>query len=134
MALTCTHPSSISTLYLSSLLTWSQLPTLLALNSERLTASYNILATFLRRHDIDYVVPTHGLFLFARLAKKVGTAREEEAFFHELERRCGVKVAAGRAFKGVDKDAGWARVRFSVSVVDMEEAVGKLEEFFGKSI
>jgi aspartate/methionine/tyrosine aminotransferase len=133
MALTSTHPSSISTLYLNSLLTWSQLPTLLALNSERLTLSYNILASFLRRHNIDFVTPTHGLFLFARLAKKAVTVGDENSFYQELELRSGVKIASGGVFNGVEKDAGWARMRFSISVEDMGKAVGKLEAFFEKS-
>jgi DNA-binding transcriptional MocR family regulator len=132
MALTSTHPSSISTLHLDSLLTWSQLPTLLALNSERLALSYNILASFLRRHNIDFVAPTHGLFLFARLAKKAVTVGDETSFYQELELRSGVKVAPGEAFKGVEKDVGWARVRFSISVEEMGEAVKKLEAFFEK--
>lgn len=133
MALTSTHPSSISTLYLSSLLTWSQLPTLLALNPERLSLSYNILASFLRRHNINFVVPTHGLFLFARLAKKAVTIHDENAFFQDLELRSGIKVAPGGGFSGVEKDVGWARMRFSISVEDMEEAVEKLEDFFKKT-
>ncbi|CAN9159617.1 unnamed protein product [Alternaria alternata] len=133
MALTSTHPSSISTLYLSSLLTWSQLPTLLALNPERLSLSYNILASFLRRHNINFVVPTHGLFLFARLAKKAVTIHDENAFFQDLELRSGIKVAPGGGFNGVEKDVGWARMRFSISVEDMEEAVEKLEDFFKKT-
>jgi DNA-binding transcriptional MocR family regulator len=133
MALASTHPSSISTLYLNSLLTWSQLPTLLALNSERLALSYNILASFLRRHDINFVTPTNGLFLFARLAKKAVTVDDENRFYQQLELRSGVKVAPGGAFNGVEKDVGWARLRFSISVEDMREAVEKLEAFFEKS-
>lgn len=133
MALTSTHPSSISTLYLSSLLTWSQLPTLLALNPERLSLSYNILASFLRRHNINFVAPTHGLFLFARLAKKAVTIHDEKAFFQDLELRSGIKVAPGGGFSGVEKDVGWARMRFSISVGDMEEAVERLEDFFKKT-
>ncbi|KAG9187385.1 hypothetical protein G6011_05256 [Alternaria panax] len=133
MALTCTHPSSISNLYLNSLLTWSQLPTLLALNSERLALSYNILASFLRRHNIDFVTPTHGLFLFARLANKAVTIRDETSFYRNLELQSGVKVALGGAFNGVEKDIGWARMRFSISVEDMEEVVEKLDHFFKRT-
>jgi aspartate/methionine/tyrosine aminotransferase len=135
MALTSTHPSSLSTLYLTALLTSSKLPSLLALNTQRLTASYNVLTSFLRRHDIDFVVPTHGLFLFAKLARTSasGSMEEEDAFWRELEGRGGVKVAPGRGFNGVEKDGGWARMRFSVGVDVMEEVVEKLDEFFAKS-
>jgi aspartate/methionine/tyrosine aminotransferase len=135
MALMSTHPSSLSTLYLTPLLSHSTLSSFLSLNTQRLSASYNVLASFLQRHDIDFVVPTHGLFLFARLARKLasGSVEEEDAVWRELEERVGVKVAPGRGFNGVEKDAGWARIRFSVGVGVMEEAVKKLEKYFAKS-
>ncbi|KAI4656760.1 uncharacterized protein J4E78_006651 [Alternaria triticimaculans] len=133
LALTATHPSSLSTIYLTSLLTSSLLPSLLTLNTSRMSTSYNMLASFLRRHDIEIVVPTHGPFLAAKLAKKTRTSEEENAFWRELEGRGGIKVAPGRAFNGVEKDGGWARVNFAVREEVMQEVVGKLEEFFGGS-
>lgn len=133
LALTSTHPLSLSTVYLSSLLTSSRLPDLRTLNNNRLTSSYFALADILRRHDIEFVVPTHGPFLFAKLAKKARTVEEENAFWRELEGRGGIKVAPGRVFNGVEKDGGWARVRFSIKEEVMQEVVGKLEDFFGGS-
>ncbi|KAF1946035.1 PLP-dependent transferase [Clathrospora elynae] len=129
MALLASHPSSISTLYLSNLLSWSQLPTLLALNSERLTQSCHILASSLRRWNLEFVTPTHGLFLFAKLAKGAKSAEDEQSFYDRLAVH-GVKVAQGRFYKGVDKDFGWARIRFSVSLEVMREAMGRMEGFF----
>ncbi|RAR16495.1 spindle pole body component alp14 [Stemphylium lycopersici] len=131
MALTSTHPSTLSTSHLAALLSWSQLPTLLALSSERLTRSYNILASFLQQQNVAYVVPSHGLFLFARLARKATTEKDEERFYHELDMR-GVVVARGTAFKGVDKDFGWARLRFSIPVAQMEDAVRRMGLFLEK--
>src|SRR5689334_3837872 len=70
------HTNNIASVYLSSLLTWSQLPTLLSLNTERLTASCDLLAEALDRWGIEYVPPTHGNFLFAKLAKVAKSAKE----------------------------------------------------------
>ena len=132
MALTSTHPSSLSTSHLSALLTWSQLPTLLALNSERLTINYNMLTSVLRKHDIPFIAPSHGLCLFARLAKRARTELEEVRFYDELAKRGGVRVAQGKSFRGVERDFGWARLRFSVPVAEMEDAVRRIDDFLGK--
>lgn len=120
------HPSLLSTSYLTSLLTWSQLPTLLALNTSRLTTSYHILTSFLRKHNIAFVPPTHGLFVWARLAGRPRSAEEERNWFEGLERE-GVRVYQGRGFKGVEGGFGWGRVRVSVREGVMREAVERME-------
>jgi DNA-binding transcriptional MocR family regulator len=125
--LTTSHVTTISSLYLAQLLTWSQLPTLLKLNSERLTASYRLLAAFLTKHGVDFVAPSHGLFLWARMAKKARSAGDEQVFFKELS-TCGVKVGEGRFYKGVEGDYGWARIRFSIEQGLMTEALGKMDD------
>jgi hypothetical protein len=129
--LTAQHTNNIASLYLSSLLTWSQLPTLLALNSERLTASYYILAQALQQRQIDFVRPTDGIFLFARLGMKVKSVVEEKAFFNRLAVQ-GVRISPGRLYNGVEWEYGWARVRFSVAVEVMEEALRRIDAFLEK--
>jgi DNA-binding transcriptional MocR family regulator len=124
--LTTSHVTVLSSLYLTQLLTWSQLPTLLKLNSERLTASYRLLAAFLTKHGIDFVAPSHGLFLWAKMAKKAQSVGDEQVFFEELG-SCGVKVGEGRFYKGVEGDYGWARIRFSMNEGLMTEALGKMD-------
>jgi hypothetical protein len=126
-----THPTSLSTLYLTSLLTWPQLPTLLALNSERLTLSYQLLASCLHNLNVDFVQPTHGIFLLAKLAKGARTEAEEKGFYEELAKR-GVRVAHGKFHRGVEKDFGWCRIRFSVRLEVMQEAVMRIERFMEK--
>jgi histidinol-phosphate/aromatic aminotransferase/cobyric acid decarboxylase-like protein len=125
--LTTSHVNTIASLYLSSLLTWSQLPTLLKLNSERLTTSYRLLADALRKWNIDFVTPTHGLFLFAKLAKHARNATAEREVFDELA-VSGVRVGERSGFKGVEGEYGWARVRFSVDVETMLKALGRMEK------
>lgn len=125
--LTTSHVNTIASLYLSSLLTWSQLPTLLKLNSERLTTSYRLLADALRKWNIDFVTPTHGLFLFVKLAKHARNASSEREVFDELA-VSGVRVGEGSGFKGVEGEFGWARVRFAVDVETMLKALERMEK------
>jgi DNA-binding transcriptional MocR family regulator len=126
--LTSHHVNGISSLYLSSLLTWSQLPTLLKLNSERLTASYCLLAAFLTNRNIEYVAPSHGLFLFARLVRHAKNAGDEKCFLDRLAIQGGIKVGHGRFYKGVEEQFGWARIRFSVKREEMLEALGRMDK------
>lgn len=102
----------------------------MALNSERLTASYRLLAEFLRTWGIDFVTPTHGLFLFAKLAKSATSADDEKRFYDQLTLH-GLRVAPGRFQNGVEGDYGWARIRFSVSTDVMRDALKRLESFYG---
>lgn len=129
--LTASHTNNIASLYLSSLLTWSQLPTLLALNSERLTASYRLLSQSLRKWNVDFVTPTHGVFLFAKLGMKVRSVVEEKAFFNRLSVQ-GVRISPGRFYSGVELEHGWARIRFSVSIEDMQAALERISKFLAK--
>ncbi|KAI8935480.1 hypothetical protein NX059_008049 [Plenodomus lindquistii] len=126
--LTMHHANTLATSYLSSLLTWSQLSTLLQLNTERLTASCHLLISALRSWDIDFVTPTHGIFLFAKLAKNAKSASDESNFYDRLAVH-GVRVAQGRFHKGVEGEFGWARIRFSVSQGVMRDALERIEVF-----
>jgi hypothetical protein len=126
--LTTNHTSNIASLYLSSLLTWKPLPTLLALNSERLSDSWQLLAQKLKQWDIRFIAPTHGIFVFAKLAKNARTAKDEIAFFDRLAIK-GVRVGLGHFYKGVEGDFGWARIRFSIPVDMMKKALATLATF-----
>lgn len=128
--LTTNHTSNIAALYLSSLLTWKQLPTLLALNSERLSDSWQLLAQKLKQWDIRFIAPTHGIFVFAKLAKNARTANDEIAFFDRLAIK-GVRVGLGHFYKGVEGDFGWARIRFSIPVDIMKKTLATLATFLG---
>ncbi|KAL1641562.1 hypothetical protein SLS61_010077 [Didymella pomorum] len=129
--LTATHASTVSTLYLSSLLSSSHLPTLFALNSERLTASYHILADCLKEWNVEFVEPTHGLFVFARLAKDLRTVEQEQSRFAQLL-QAGVKVSPGHSYRGKEGEFGWARIRYSLEEAMMRDAAAKLDAFLGQ--
>ncbi|CAO2655780.1 Nn.00g045830.m01.CDS01 [Neocucurbitaria sp. VM-36] len=126
--LTSNHTNNIASIYLSTLLTWSQLPTLLSLNSERLTASYRLLSDSLRKWGINFVTPTHGISLFAKLAKHAKSAEDEKTFYDRLALH-GVKVGPGRFYRGVEGDFGWARIRYSVSLDVLQTALARIESF-----
>ncbi|KAF2258874.1 PLP-dependent transferase [Lojkania enalia] len=123
--------NTVAALNLSSLLTWSQLPTLLALNSERLTESYRLLSDAFTQWGIDFVQPTHGIFLFAKLARGAASSEEEKDFFDRLAVH-GVRCSPGQLFNGIKLEYGWARIRFSVSPNQMRLAVAQIATFLAK--
>jgi DNA-binding transcriptional MocR family regulator len=104
---------------------------LLKLNSERLTASYNLLAIFLTQRNIEFIAPSHGLFLFARLAKTARNGEDEKGVFDRLALHAGVLVGHGRFYKGVEGQYGWARIRFSVTVDVMQDALERMGRVLG---
>ncbi|KAH7396693.1 pyridoxal phosphate-dependent transferase [Phaeosphaeria sp. MPI-PUGE-AT-0046c] len=97
----------------------------------RLSAAYSLLAAMLTKHAIEFIAPSHGLFLFARLGKHASTAAEEKVCFEALERE-GVRVGEGRFYRGVEGKFGWARVSFSLGPDVMREGMGRLDRFLEK--
>ncbi|KAH7083187.1 pyridoxal phosphate-dependent transferase [Paraphoma chrysanthemicola] len=127
LSLLTTSPiSAISSIYLTSLLSWSQLPTLLNLNSERLTSSYTILAESLRTCKIDFITPTHGLFLWAKIAR---SAAEVKSVVNGLS-SVGIKLSQDMVVKGGEGDVGWVRIRFAMSAREMSDVARRLEGYF----
>ncbi|KAJ4356476.1 uncharacterized protein N0V89_004509 [Didymosphaeria variabile] len=126
--LTYWHANTLASLYLSSLLRWAQLPTLIALNSERLTASYRLVENVLKQLDVCFVAPTDGIFVFAKLAKYAQSVEDERDFYNRLAQQ-GVLLGPGTMYKGVDKEFGWARIRFSIPVKTMEVALERITTF-----
>jgi DNA-binding transcriptional MocR family regulator len=102
------------------------------LDSERLTVSYRLLAEFLREWRIDFIAPSHGIFLFARLAKHAKTAEDEKGFYDRLAVH-GVRVGQGRFYEGVKGEFGWARIRFSLPVEDLKRALGSIAVFLSRN-
>jgi DNA-binding transcriptional MocR family regulator len=78
------------------------------------------------------VPPSHGLFVWARLAKGARCAGDEKRFFEDLLARTGVKVGEGRFYRGAEGEFGWARLRFSMPEAEMRDAVARMEGVMGK--
>ncbi|KAH3904619.1 hypothetical protein HBI56_214050 [Parastagonospora nodorum] len=124
--LTKYHVSVMVSTYVTTLLTWSQLPTLLKLNSDRLTTSCQLLTNSLAKWNIEFITPSHGVFVFAKLAKCAKSAADEEKFYDKLA-KAGVRVGEGRLYKGVEGEYGWARICFSLPVDVLQTALGRIE-------
>jgi DNA-binding transcriptional MocR family regulator len=90
-----------------------------------------MLAHFLTQRNIEFIAPSHGLFLFARLAKQARNSAEEKKVFDRLAGNGGVLVGHGRFYKGVEGQFGWARIRFSVHVDVMQDALERMENTLG---
>jgi DNA-binding transcriptional MocR family regulator len=90
-----------------------------------------MLAHFLTQRNIEFIAPSHGLFLFARLAKQARNSAEEKRVFDRLAGNGGVLVGHGRFYKGVEGQFGWARIRFSVHVDVMQDALERMENTLG---
>lgn len=73
--------------------------------------------------------PTHGLFVFARLAENLRTTEHESHYFVQLL-EAGLKVSPGHMYRGKAGEPGWARIRFSLAEATMRDAVTKLDAFF----
>jgi len=43
-----------------------------------------------------------------------------------------VRVGEGRGFKGVEGEFGWARIRFSLDVETLKEALFRIEKVLGE--
>ncbi|ROW17439.1 hypothetical protein VPNG_00941 [Cytospora leucostoma] len=126
LALAADKPiSALSSLFVTSLLSSPELPSLIALNSERLSAAYTLLTTFFREIGIPYVPCNAGLFVFARLAPKAVTWEDEAATASKL-REAGVLVSEGRAYHGPEGEKGWMRVGFAVEEGQLREAVRRM--------
>ncbi|ESZ91287.1 aminotransferase GliI [Sclerotinia borealis F-4128] len=122
--------STLSSLYLKSILSYPDLPLLLKTNSERLTASYKLLADSFSKWGIEYLPATEGIFIFAKLARRATTQKEADEVFSRLAKH-GVLVSPGKFYNGIPGEVGWARVTFSLPLEVIEEAVARMETILG---
>lgn len=88
-----------------------------------------MLARAFQQWNIEFVTPTDGIFVFAKLARNARTFKDEAAAFERLAEQ-GVVVSPGRFFHGVETDLGWARIRFSIPLGVMNVAVKRIGLFF----
>lgn len=72
-----------------------------------------------------------GLFLFARLAPRAWTWRDEAEIVGRLK-RAGVVVSSGRSYHDAESEVGWCRIAFAVEPSALEAAVARMDFVFGK--
>ncbi|EAT78170.2 hypothetical protein SNOG_14299, partial [Parastagonospora nodorum SN15] len=82
-----------------------------------------LLTNSLAKWNIEFITPSHGVFVFAKLAKCAKSAADEEKFYDKLA-KAGVRVGEGRLYKGVEGEYGWARICFSLPVDVLQTALG----------
>jgi DNA-binding transcriptional MocR family regulator len=111
--LTYLSTSSLSALALKELLSSPEVPTLLFRNRQRLSDSFALFSECFKRLNVEYISPTNGLFVFAKLGQGLATQEEEDSFFDKLLQN-GVSVSRGRLYDKQSKEYGWARVTIAV--------------------
>ena len=121
-----TQTSSLTSVYVTALLTSPELPGLVALNARRLADSYQIVVAVLRQWDVDFIPAHAGPFVFAKLAKGVRTWKEEEMVVERLKDN-GVLVGSGRAFHGIEDEKGWIRVTFALPEDVLREGLKRVQ-------
>ena len=113
---------------LTSLLTGARLTELLALNSERLSASYKVFAEGFQRLGVDFIRPSEGLFVFAKIGKRVKSRDEENEMAAGLEQH-GLRVSPGWLYYPATHEFGWARITIAVPKNLAEDSMHRLSMF-----
>ncbi|RMZ66210.1 aminotransferase -like [Pyrenophora seminiperda CCB06] len=121
-----TQISSLSTIFVTALLSSPQLPSLISLNAQRLAVAYTKLTVFFKKYGISYIPCNAGLYIFAKLAPHA-TTWEEEADMVSKFKEAGVLVSAGRGYHGPEAEKGWVRVGFAVEEAELEEAMRRMD-------
>jgi aspartate/methionine/tyrosine aminotransferase len=120
-----TQISALSTIFVTSLLTSPKLPSLIDLNSNRLSIAYQKLTSLFKNYDIPYIPCNAGLYVFARLAKDA-TSWDDESMLVTRMKEAGVLVSPGKAYHGPEHEKGWMRVGFAVKDEDLEKATKRM--------
>jgi gliotoxin/aspirochlorine biosynthesis aminotransferase len=124
-----TTTSSLSSIFVSTLLTSRQIPRLLALNSDRLAEAYTVMTAVLQKHNIPYLPAYAGLYLFARIDPTAQSWEDESKAAQRLK-DAGVLVSAGQGYHSPEGEKGWARIGFAVGRPRLEEAILRLDKAF----
>ncbi|MCJ1380194.1 hypothetical protein MMC17_003297 [Xylographa soralifera] len=121
-----TTTSTLSSIFVSALLTSPEMPELLALNSDRLAEAYRSLTTVLRKHNVPYLPAYAGLYVFAKIAPDA-ESWDDESRAVEKFKEAGVLVSPGKGYHGPEGEKGWARIGFAVEKPKLEEALRRID-------
>ena len=124
--------SSLTSTFITALLTSPSLPSLIELNSERLSRSYKIISSTLRELNLDFIPANAGLFVFVKVAPGATTWDEEAAVVEGL-RESGVIVSPGKPYNGNEEEKGWARITFAVPEDVLIEGMARLKSCIAQS-
>jgi hypothetical protein len=124
-----TQTSTLSSIFVASLLSSPKLPDLLATNSRRLGEAYATITTMLRKHGLRYIPSYAGLYLYVRIAPNEATWEEESRVVQKLK-DAGVLVSAGRGYHGPENEKGWARIGFAIPKEELWKATKIMDRVF----
>jgi aspartate/methionine/tyrosine aminotransferase len=124
-----TQISSLSTIFVTQLLSSPRLPTLIAQNAEMLAELYKTMTSFLKEYSIPYVPANAGLYVFAKIAPDAQTWEDEASMVDKLK-AAGVLVSGGKAYHGPENEKGWARVLFALESEQLNEAIRRMKTVF----
>ncbi|KAJ4390994.1 hypothetical protein N0V93_004593 [Gnomoniopsis smithogilvyi] len=125
-----TQISVLTSIFVTSLLSSPDLPSLIALNSERLASAYKQITTFFKNERIAYLPCNAGLYLYVKLVPYAVTWDDEANVVSQF-REAGVLVSPGRAFHGPDSEKGWVRMGFAVHPIQLQEAIKRMKRALG---
>ena len=112
--------STLSNVFASGLLTSPNLSRLVALNSTRLTRSYEVLTSFFKAKSIRYIPSNAGVYVFANLE-----IEGKETLIRGFK-EAGVSVSPGSAYHLSETEIGWARITFAVEETQLREAIRRM--------
>ncbi|MCJ1401065.1 hypothetical protein MMC11_004277 [Xylographa trunciseda] len=127
-----TQTSALASVFVTALLTSQELPSLIALNSQRLAGAYQTLTDFFNRYKIPYIPCYAGIYVFARIAPNA-QSWEDEAIAVRKFKDEGVLVSASRGYHGPENDKGWARICFAVESSKLEKAIRRMERVYANN-
>jgi gliotoxin/aspirochlorine biosynthesis aminotransferase len=121
-----TQMSSLTAIATTALLQSPQLDSLIALNSSRLAEGYDVITSFFRQHNIEYMPVSAGPFIFAKLVPGA-TTWEEEAEKLGACKAAGVVISSGKGYHVVDSEKGWGRLTYAIPMDELKEALRRVE-------
>jgi gliotoxin/aspirochlorine biosynthesis aminotransferase len=120
--------STLSGTFATSLLSSPTLPSLIKLNSQRLSESYTLITTFFKERNIEWLPCNATPFVLAKIVPKAKTWEEEVEVIEELK-GVGMLVGDGRRYHV--QEPGWARITFAVPREVLVDALEKLGRVWG---
>jgi gliotoxin/aspirochlorine biosynthesis aminotransferase len=95
-------------------------------NRTKLAYLANQVMSFFAHHNMAFVKPVAGVFIWVRLCGKCLTC-EAEAQLAARIREAGVSVGTGQSYLNCSVEPGWFRVTFAVPDRVLYEALARIE-------
>ncbi|KAH7361346.1 pyridoxal phosphate-dependent transferase [Pyrenochaeta sp. MPI-SDFR-AT-0127] len=108
----------------------STLATLVNINKERLREAARVAIQFAEFHELEYIKPAAGLYVWVRLSAECTTWGEEEDCVQQCANR-GVMVGSGADY--AEFRPGWYRLTFAVPQLDLLAGLHRIEDAMGYS-